>query len=43
MLLCAEAQAQHRAKRVEKTTVPDTAQIVRNYIDSLNTLRQQLD
>ena len=43
MLLCAGAQAQHRAKRVEKTTVPDTAQIVRNYIDSLNMLRQQLD
>ena len=43
MLLCAGAQAQSRAKRVQNTTVPDTAQIVRNYIDSLNTLRQQLD
>ena len=43
MLLCAGAQAQSRAKREQNTTVPDTAQIVRNYIDSLNTLRQQLD
>ena len=40
LLTASEATAQRKARKQEK---PDTAQVVRNYIDSLTVLRQRLD
>ncbi len=42
VLIATAASAQRKTRKASPTTA-DTAQIVRNYIDSLNVLRQQLD
>lgn len=43
LLATLTASAQRRTRRSTKAVSPDTAQIVKNYLDSLTVLRRQLD
>jgi hypothetical protein len=43
LLMAQPMAAQKRGRKTVKPAVPDTAQVVKNYIDSLQALRQKLD